>query len=591
MTTSRFSFYGACVCAPLAALLTACGSDAAPPPVAASASVQTLEEVPLSGFVKASSTTGNPIRYTLLAEPKHGTATIDVATGAYTYVPDVDYFGNDAFQFQASDGHLLSAPAIISIQVQNLNDPPVFLGIHSQMNSPETLDSTIVLPVVDADGDTLLVTATSDDTDVARVASDQADRSITISPLKRGITQVRVTVRDSEFERQQVFSFMVGDVTKNRSIDASTTSGDTLTLTNTLPETVTVTLAHNGFPMFQSEEEMAQFVFDMAPEYSGEPFERKLWRFIRDSVYHNVPLNNTRWLYDPWAVISSQGWGFCGHVSAAYVRIARAAGYEARVWGLNGHVVPEIKIDGRWQVYDPDLAVYYLTENHEVAGIADLVSKPDLISAPVAAIFAGTTYEFPYSPVVTEIYASSADNYLGDNNFLTTTPSEYQLLELPPGASFTYPGRWTDLLTGVDGATPHEVPYFLQGNLTIRAGTAGRVLLPWMLWEIRGNGRVRIQGNDYDIGAAELTTLIQSPGKQIPSVEVLESSSDVEFIVFVNAMRYVLRGSNLVQVTGKDVWAVDIRKNEFFAIAESTMPSSESFLKPVAPAINQVASP
>ena len=27
--------------------------------------------------------------------------------------------------------------------------------------------------------------------------------------------------------------------------------------------------------------------------------------------------------------------------------------------GFVGHVVPEIYIDGRWQIYDPDLAVFY----------------------------------------------------------------------------------------------------------------------------------------------------------------------------------------------------------------------------------------
>ena len=63
-------------------------------------------------------------------------------------------------------------------------------------------------------------------------------------------------------------------------------------------------------------------------------FDRKLWRFVRDSVYHDVPLDARQWLYNPWVTLNSHGWGYCGHVAGTFVEIARAAGYEARVWGL-----------------------------------------------------------------------------------------------------------------------------------------------------------------------------------------------------------------------------------------------------------------
>jgi hypothetical protein len=168
---------------------------------------------------------------------------------------------------------------------------------------------------------------------------------------------------------------------------------------------------------------------------------------MRDNAYHNVPLNADRWLNDPWAVVNSLGWGLCNHVSAAYVRIARAAGYEARIWGLTGHVVPEIKVDNDWQMFDPDLAVYYFDRNQKLAGVTQLTEDPGLIAAPVNAVFAASDYNWPYSSAVAEIYGSTDDNYIADDVFIPESPARYQPLVLPPGARFTYPGRWTPTVT------------------------------------------------------------------------------------------------------------------------------------------------
>ena len=161
---------------------------------------------------------------------------------------------------------------------------------------------------------------------------------------------------------------------------------------------------------------------------------------------------------------------------------------------------------------------------------------------------------------MTDIYATTTNNYHGDINFLPTMPATYQSLVLPTGARFAYPGRWTESVTGVDGSTPYEVPYFLQGKLTVPAGATEVIVMPWMLWELRGNGRVRIAGATFEVGSPELDAVIQAPGRQIANVEILESSSELEFIFFINAMRYELSGSNAINVTGKDVWAVRVEK-------------------------------
>jgi hypothetical protein len=300
-------------------------------------------------------------------------------------------------------------------------------------------------------------------------------------------------------------------------------------------------------------------------------------------MYHNVPLNNDRWLYDPWAAIISQGWGFCGHAAASYVRIARAAGYEARVWGLTGHVVPEILVDGSWEMYDPDLAVYYLTTDGAVAGVDDLVVDPGLITMPHDPVLGPEDHPLPYSQMIAEFYGSPADNYIGDQVFEARFAAAYQPFILPAGATFTYPGRWTRTVIGVDGDTPYEVPYYLQAKMTLSSGWNGEVVLPWMLWEIRGEGRVRIFGVDYTIGSEELQAVIQKPTKQIATLEVLQGSANIELIFFINAMRYAFGDVNSVQITTQDAWAVQMEKTVVEPDAQVSANGVSEFAKPVEP--------
>lgn len=61
----------------------------------------------------------------LLTGPVCGTLTLQ-ANGSFTYVPVGDYCGSDAFTYEAWDGFLASAPAMVSLMVVSVNDLPSF---------------------------------------------------------------------------------------------------------------------------------------------------------------------------------------------------------------------------------------------------------------------------------------------------------------------------------------------------------------------------------------------------------------------------------------------------------------------------------
>ena len=94
-------------------------------PVAVTAAVTTEEDMDYGGLVSAFDIDNDPLTYSLLTEPSHGTvAIIDSSAGTYTYSPKVNYNGSDSFTFTSSDG-TLSDTSKVSITVTAVNDSPV----------------------------------------------------------------------------------------------------------------------------------------------------------------------------------------------------------------------------------------------------------------------------------------------------------------------------------------------------------------------------------------------------------------------------------------------------------------------------------
>jgi len=94
-------------------------------PVAVTAAVTTEEDMDYGGLVSAFDIDNDPLTYSLLTEPSHGTVAItDSSAGTYTYSPKVNYNGSDSFTFTSSDGTLLDT-AKVSLTINAVNDSPL----------------------------------------------------------------------------------------------------------------------------------------------------------------------------------------------------------------------------------------------------------------------------------------------------------------------------------------------------------------------------------------------------------------------------------------------------------------------------------
>ncbi|GAB4475864.1 MAG: hypothetical protein OHK0037_37280 [Elainellaceae cyanobacterium] len=132
-------------------------------PIATNGNLTTRTNVDKAGMLTATDPDSDPIRFSIVTAPNHGTVVItNTATGAYTYTPNPGYSGPDSFVFRANDGIFDSAPGTVSVVVA-ANQAPTLVSPLPRRGATEKQLFTAQIPVnafVDPDGDSLTYTAT-----------------------------------------------------------------------------------------------------------------------------------------------------------------------------------------------------------------------------------------------------------------------------------------------------------------------------------------------------------------------------------------------------------------------------------------------
>ena len=78
------------------------------------------EDAPGAIVLSGSDAEGEPLSYSVVTAPAHGT--LSGTAPNLTYTPNANYFGPDSFSFKANDGLADSAPANVPITVTSVND-------------------------------------------------------------------------------------------------------------------------------------------------------------------------------------------------------------------------------------------------------------------------------------------------------------------------------------------------------------------------------------------------------------------------------------------------------------------------------------
>ena len=120
----------------------------------------TSEDVALDLELYAADPEGDALEWAMdVVLPSHGTLEGELPN--VTYVPDPNYFGNDAFTYRVYDGRSWSAPARVDVAVTSVNDPPTESEtLQLEVTEDGLLTFEVDDYVVDVDGDDLVAVIT-----------------------------------------------------------------------------------------------------------------------------------------------------------------------------------------------------------------------------------------------------------------------------------------------------------------------------------------------------------------------------------------------------------------------------------------------
>ena len=121
------------------------------PPVANGQAVEVDEDGSVAITLSGTDPEGQVLSYSVVTNPGHGTLTGSGAMLSYTPAPD--YHGTDSFSFKVNDGVHDSAPAVVAITVNPINDAPTAQGV--TVITDEDVSVSLTLLGSDVDGDPL----------------------------------------------------------------------------------------------------------------------------------------------------------------------------------------------------------------------------------------------------------------------------------------------------------------------------------------------------------------------------------------------------------------------------------------------------
>jgi VCBS repeat-containing protein len=139
------------------------------------------------------------VNATAVVGPSNGTLVLN-SDGTFTYNPDADFNGTDAFTYEISDGNGAVSQAIVSIAVNPVNDAPVAVGDSMAVNQGGSMAMTeagLLANDTDVDGDALQLVGFTQPAQGSVVQDVDGNLVYTPIPGFTGVDSFIYTVADS----------------------------------------------------------------------------------------------------------------------------------------------------------------------------------------------------------------------------------------------------------------------------------------------------------------------------------------------------------------------------------------------------------
>lgn len=120
------------------------------PPIASGNRLALNEDTQLSDRTVGVDPDGSQVTFQLLTVPANGDLQFDTTNGNFTYTPNSNFFGEDAFIYTVNDGTLNSQPATVELIVNAVNDTPVAAPMTIQMDEDGLAEGQLSASDVDS---------------------------------------------------------------------------------------------------------------------------------------------------------------------------------------------------------------------------------------------------------------------------------------------------------------------------------------------------------------------------------------------------------------------------------------------------------
>jgi hypothetical protein len=320
-------------------------------------------------------------------------------------------------------------------------------------------------------------------------------------------------------------------------------------ITNTSNYPISFSLKFNGGPHY-STTEMAQLIRQMPEEFNQEPLERKAWRFVRDNLKFNPAFSEKEWQHNSHLLLNSLGFGQCDDHAVLLVQLWQELGFESRVWSLTGHVVSEVKVNKKWQMFDAAYGVYYYNEDMKTASVHELSSKSWLIKSPSIMMPFIESNDFHtqfarYNMGTISNYSSNKNNTISEMG-THRIPAVSSEISLPAHAEISFP-----LTNGpnkpailYNSSLPKE-DFIQYISVNIPKHVTGAVRLPFVIAAIQGDGLVQFQNKETKI--SDIQTYAYSE-EYVSNVGIIENFSGINITYYINPKVFKTQTSNEIKI-------------------------------------------
>ena len=280
------------------------------------------------------------------------------------------------------------------------------------------------------------------------------------------------------------------------------------------------------------------------------------WKFVCNNTYNNKSIVRDNWSTTISIYINSLGVGLCGKQAIVLSKIWSKLGYETRIWGLEGHIVPEVFINNKWTMLDPAFRVYFLNEKSEIAGIKELEENPTLITKPKKMVKNDVYYFMRYSKYYENLVSSTQNNRLIYSETIPEEISEFKL-NLPPHSVFEFPGNFYN----VKSFENNPVPFYATCRIKIPPCWSGTLKNSLILCDIKGTGKIDVNGTEYVTDDFLLHKTISEHKSFIKDITISENTDTIELIYLINPILTDVKKENTVTINGKKTEDILINSN------------------------------